>query len=74
MLIISRNVHFFIISSSLNLFEIKRLTLILKNGIDYLGVIIKDQNSNDQNSWNYQKSVRQTVGAATYFFKNFYKL
>ena len=25
---------------------------------------------NDQNSWNDQKSVRWTVGAATYFFKN----
>ena len=32
--------------------------------------ISKDQMPNDQNSWNDQKSVRWTVGAATYFFKN----
>ena len=34
------------------------------------GKISKDQMPNDQNSWNNQKSVRWTVGAATYFFKN----
>ena len=34
------------------------------------GKISKDQMPNDQNSGNDQKSVRWTVGAATYFFKN----
>ena len=35
-----------------------------------MGKISEDQLPNDQTSWNDQKSVRWTVGAATYFFKN----
>ena len=43
---------------------------LIKGFVNKIGKIFKDQMPNDQNSWNDQKSVRWTVGAATYFFKN----